>query len=134
MSRMPRINHHGGTVVPDPSRVVEEQEGENSAHGCQMGKQQQTPNTGGMGDETTAPEIRQSQGASMRPRSVWVGARGRSHRGGGGSCAGLRHPSACCLIPLLAVGSSTTWPPIDACLRLRRSRAAARGAGASRPR
>jgi hypothetical protein len=32
-----------------------------------MGKQQQRPNSGGMGDETTTPEVRQSQGASSTP-------------------------------------------------------------------
>ena len=53
---------HGSTVVPDPSRAVEEQGGKNSAHGLQKANQKQNPKSGGMGDETTTPAVKQSQG------------------------------------------------------------------------
>ena len=53
---------HGSPVVPDPSRAVEEQGGKNSAHGLQKANQKQNPKSGGMGDETTTPAVKQSQG------------------------------------------------------------------------
>jgi hypothetical protein len=66
----PNAAHHGSTVVPDPSRAVEEQGGGNSAHGLQRANQKQNPKSGGMGDETTTPAVKQSQGASSTPIGI----------------------------------------------------------------